>query len=745
MYPVSLEYKNKIKENNRTFRSAIQIQHSTGVLNLTDKDIVSGSLLYTESSQAGEEFTMGGTVMSDITFVILNNPEYAGIDFTGATVIPTIGLQVRESIDIDAYFMQPSQPSEMSGALSVDIWEDIPLGRFNIDDVYKTRNTIRIMAIDNMVNLDLPYNLSNISYPTTLYQIYTNICNVCDVQIGTTNFTNKDYLVSSHPGDDLTFRDVLGYVAELSGCFAKMNRLGALELKWYEPIDLTLTPANRFSFVPREDLVQIKGIMATIEGTTYLAGEIDYAIDLTNNPLLQDGYELALSNLFDSVGDLIFTPYESSWQGDPAIQAGDMITQIDRDGNAHNTIVTSSTYKYRGASSLSARGLPLKAKGYKGSTNRRVAEVKRKIEKDIGDVFSTLEQAQLNSTEMIANMLGGYIIEDKVNAILYIADNPDINLASKVWKYGIGGFGYSSTGKDGPYNTAVTADGSIVAMLISANIITADMVQTGILQSEDGSTWINLDNGSFNFKGVLQYVDGALTITSPDLDAVLTDANDYTDTQIATIPVVDTDDFAPKVFGGGLMEMSDSKGFVAYKDATKQEFTQLYPSGLFRVSNNGATMRPYFFERYVDFAGSFLSKWYRQTVGASEYHGNPTLAQIEASMGGLETLIQLPADFIGKNFKIIAEPSLRDGLFFRATWDVNSFVTLGTAENVYQISDYFGNIWDGITIATMPSDIKTTGRIKVKSYHLYRGSTYNGPGYYATYVVRFQTKIDVIA
>ena len=735
MYPVSLEYKNKIKENNRTFRSAIQIQHSTGVFKLTDKDIVSGSLLYTESSQAGEEFTMGGTVMSDITFTILNKPEYVDIDFTGATVIPVISLLLAESYDTENYFLSAPQAAEFKEGGGTELWEDVPLGIFNIDDVYKTRNTIRIMAIDNMINLDKPYNLSSIIYPTTLYQIYTNICNVCDVQIGTTNFVNKDYLVNSHPGDDLTFRDVLGYVAELSGCFAKMNRIGALELKWYEPIDLTLTPANRFSFVPREDLVQIKGIMATIEGTTYLAGEIDYAIDLTNNPLLQDGYELALSNLFDSVGDLIFTPYESSWQGDPAIQAGDMITQIDRDGNVYNTIVTSSTYKYRGASSLSARGLPLKAKGYKGSTNRRIAEVKRKIEKDIGDVFSTLEQAQLNSTEMIANMLGGYIIEDKVNAILYIADNPDINLASKVWKYGIGGFGYSSTGKDGPYNTAVTADGSIFAMLISANIITADMVQTGILQSEDGSTWINLDNGSFNFKGVLQYVDGALTITSPDLDAVLTDANDYTDTQIATIPVVDTDDFAPKVFGGGLMEMSDSKGFVAYKDATKQEFTQLYPDGLFRVSGSGAVKKQYHFERYLNLIGTFASRMFT---------GDKSFSEIESVMGGMEQTVQLPDEFIGKDFKVLVEPYLGDGNFVHSSWEINTFQSLMSGQNVFELKDTAGNLWDGLNIAEMPALIKSTGTMRVKTYSVYKGSYISGPYITNTYVVRFKTKIDAI-
>ena len=42
MYPVTDLYKEKIKENSRIFELAMQIQHSTGVLALTDKDLSVG-------------------------------------------------------------------------------------------------------------------------------------------------------------------------------------------------------------------------------------------------------------------------------------------------------------------------------------------------------------------------------------------------------------------------------------------------------------------------------------------------------------------------------------------------------------------------------------------------------------------------------------------------------------------------------------------------------------------------------
>lgn len=508
MYPVSDLYKQKIKENNRLFECKIQIQHSKGVLELSDKDLAQGTLIFSESTQPGEEFTVGGTVASDISFSILNKPEYNDIQFMGATVLVNIGLLVQEGAE--AHFLQPSQPSKMPGF--DEKWEYVPLGIFHIDEVKRLRNTIEIKAIDNMINLDKPYSLSKLSYPATLYQIYMNICNVADIPVGTTNFPNKDYVVNIRPDSDLTLRDVLGYVAELAGCFAKCNRNGALELRWYEQTDIILGPENRFNFKPSDDVIQIKGVMATVEDTTYLAGSEDYAIDLSENPLLQGDYETILPVIYNNVKDTVFTPYTSDWQGNPAIQAGDIITQIDRDGKEYNTLVTKSTYKYRGKSTLEGRGLPEVARGYKGSTNRKIAEIKKKIDKDIGDKLTTLEEAQLQATELIANMLGGYVV--KTEDALYIADNEDLQQAQKVWKWGIGGFGYSENGVDGPYTTAITADGSIVAMLVAANIITADMVKTGVLQSEDGSSWLNLDNGTFNFKDVLRWVNNKFEIVN---------------------------------------------------------------------------------------------------------------------------------------------------------------------------------------------------------------------------------------
>lgn len=94
---------------------------------------------------------------------------------------------------------------------------------------------------------------------------------------------------------------------------------------------------------------------------------------------------------------------------------------------------------------------------------------------------SLLEEAQTNATSLITQAMGGYIY--KTNSELYIMDNPDPNLAQKVWRWNINGLGYSSTGINGTYGIAMTMDGQIVADFISTGTL-----QTSVIQGYDSLT-----------------------------------------------------------------------------------------------------------------------------------------------------------------------------------------------------------------------------------------------------------------
>jgi hypothetical protein len=74
-------------------------------------------------------------------------------------------------------------------------------------------------------------------------------------------------------------------------------------------------------------------------------------------------------------------------------------------------------------------------------------------------------------------------------------DNENIADAVNVWRWNIGGLGFSSHGYNGPYETAITGDGSIVADFITTGSLVANIIKAGILSSLDGSSYWNIETG----------------------------------------------------------------------------------------------------------------------------------------------------------------------------------------------------------------------------------------------------------
>ena len=55
--------------------------------------------------------------------------------------------------------------------------------------------------------------------------------------------------------------------------------------------------------------------------------------------------------------------------------------------------------------------------------------------------------------------------------------------------------GFSKNGYNGPYETAITADGQIVADFITSGTLVANIIKAGVLQSQDGSSYWDLESG----------------------------------------------------------------------------------------------------------------------------------------------------------------------------------------------------------------------------------------------------------
>ena len=125
------------------------------------------------------------------------------------------------------------------------------------------------------------------------------------------------------------------------------------------------------------------------------------------------------------------------------------------------------------------------------------------ISQDIIRVRTDLSDAIDAVSSMITNSAKGYVVTRYSAANepyeILIMDTDNVATATKVWRWNSGGLGYSSTGYNGTYSLAMTQDGAIVADFITAGTLNATIIKSGILQSADGSSWLNLADGTFSF------------------------------------------------------------------------------------------------------------------------------------------------------------------------------------------------------------------------------------------------------
>lgn len=126
-----------------------------------------------------------------------------------------------------------------------------------------------------------------------------------------------------------------------------------------------------------------------------------------------------------------------------------------------------------------------------------IIDIVRSIE-EIPSGDSILSEAKKNATDLINSGLKDSNVIVRKNEII-IGDTKDINTMTKVWRWNNGGLGFSSTGYYGEYGTAITRDGQIVADFITTGLLNASLIKTGLLKSFNGNSWINMENGNFDF------------------------------------------------------------------------------------------------------------------------------------------------------------------------------------------------------------------------------------------------------
>lgn len=138
----------------------------------------------------------------------------------------------------------------------------------------------------------------------------------------------------------------------------------------------------------------------------------------------------------------------------------------------------------------------------KSSLAETVASMPEQIKAAKKTASTDLIEAIQRTTELITGAKGGHVVIQRDASgkpeELLIMDTDDVATASKVWRWNLGGLGYSNTGVNGEYGTAITQNGAIVADYITTGDLNAQVITTGILKDRQGNNSWNLDTGELS-------------------------------------------------------------------------------------------------------------------------------------------------------------------------------------------------------------------------------------------------------
>ena len=150
------------------------------------------------------------------------------------------------------------------------------------------------------------------------------------------------------------------------------------------------------------------------------------------------------------------------------------------------------------------------------------------VAKDIQASIKTLpndllQGAKDNADLLIKNALNGHVVTRPDEQL--IMDTDDIETANKVWRWNINGLGYSNTGYNGTYGTALTMDGHFNGAFIAAGTVAAEHIDVRVKEKLSRAITNSGELAEENAKG---YTDENLKNywTSKEVETAITNTAD---------------------------------------------------------------------------------------------------------------------------------------------------------------------------------------------------------------------------
>lgn len=354
------------------------------------------SMKITELCGGGEDLVPGVCACSEAEAVLLNlDGALDGVFQTGQELIPHLGF------------------------LTENGEETVPMGVFAITSVENQDGKITLKLSDRMLRLEQPVTIESkgthivltmggrsrtLMLPYTIYSLFTALCYVAEVEPG--GLVSNGAITPGNAFEGETSgRNLLAYIAQAAGGFARMDRSGRLEVKTYAAADAPLSLDDYFTVkeagfsVPAVTELTVRAEEDDVGRTI---GEPGVSYVITGNPLLyglngMTNYAPIMQNILDGMGARPYAPMEIEARGNPAVQAGDILTAALRDGRTAALPVMTHTLTYNGGlrDTLASTGKAAEAGEQKGAIGESLKALNRKshvLETDVEHSKSVISE-----------------------------------------------------------------------------------------------------------------------------------------------------------------------------------------------------------------------------------------------------------------------------------------------------------------------------------------------------------------
>lgn len=508
---------------------------------ISDSELWANDFEVNDSTSSNGTFTIGALIAGKLK-IKLNNiyEDYSKYDFDKASVT--------------AY---------VSKSFSDGTTEKLKIGEYRVSETSYDGSLITLTCLDNINNFNREYD-SNLSYPTTAYEVVRDACIKCDVPFTMARFDNSDYTINEIPSDNqkLTYGQVIAYILQLSGLWGKCGHDGELLIGWYDMSQFdskgydggtfstkttpysdgdalnggnftdyssgdtadggTFTEARNYhNIYTQKDLnvatddVVITGVKVTVtskedktKDVNVLAGKEGYAVSISDNPFISADKAQAVANyIFKRIGGMRFRPLDATLLSNPLIESGDVALVTDRKQNTYSCFISNRTFTVGSGTKIScdAENASRNSADKFSSETKAVVQA-RKVAQAQLSVYD--KQMQL-LTQLMSQSLGLFKTEQvqEDGSIIYIMHNKaDLNSSNIQWKMTANGMAVSSDyGKT--WNAGIDKDGNAIFNIMSAIGINFDWAHGGTLTL----------GGENNVSGV-QYVKDAKGKTLVTLD-----------------------------------------------------------------------------------------------------------------------------------------------------------------------------------------------------------------------------------